>query len=83
MATVGPKLTIPFVVGPGAIVGQGSLPELWAVYTTDDASVVSPAWVDASTKVRAGETNRGPAVGARRVRHRHRQPHTRQQDTHL
>lgn len=59
MAVVGTKLTIPFTVGTGAIVGQGNSPELWALYTTDDASVSAPTWLDATAKVLAHSTARG------------------------
>lgn len=59
MASVGTKLTIPFTVGTGKIVGQGSQPELWCLYTTDDASIVSPGWIDASADVRKFDTDRG------------------------
>ena len=59
MANVGPKLTIPFTVGTGKIVGQGNLPELWALYTTDDVSITSPIWIDATAKVRSFSLSRG------------------------
>lgn len=59
MANVGTKLTIPFVVGAGQIVGQGNAPELWAIYTTDDATITSPVWIDATPKVRPFVTSRG------------------------
>jgi len=59
VANVSPKLTIPFTIGTGKIVGQGNQPELWLLYTTDDASNSSPLWVDASTDARAFSTSRG------------------------
>jgi hypothetical protein len=61
MATTSPKLTIPFTVGAGAIIGQGNQPELWCLYTTDDASVSSPVWIDATADVRSFSTSRGRA----------------------
>ena len=59
MAAVGSKLTIPFLVGTGQIGGQGNKPELWVLYTTDDASVANPNWIDATAKVRSFSTVRG------------------------
>ena len=59
MASVGPKLTVPHTVGTGAIVGQGNGPEAWVIYTTDDASNTSPAWLDATPKLRNFGTSRG------------------------
>ena len=63
MATTGTKLTIPFTVGAGALVGQGTQPELWVLYSTDDASVKNPAWTTAHQggggDVRAFTTARG------------------------
>lgn len=59
MATVGPKLTIPHTVSSSAIVGQGNMPELWALYSTDNASVSTPTWNDATAKVRAFSVSRG------------------------
>jgi hypothetical protein len=52
-------LRIPFLVGAGQIVGQGNSPELWVLYTTDDASISSPVWVDATSKTRSVDTSRG------------------------
>jgi hypothetical protein len=59
MATVGTKLTIPFTVGASQIVGQGNHPELWVLYSIDDASDTDPLWQDATSKIRAWATSRG------------------------
>jgi len=59
MATTGAKLTVPHTVSGSAIVGQGNSPELWVLYSTDDASVSTPVWNDATAKVRAFSTSRG------------------------
>jgi hypothetical protein len=58
-ATTGAKLTIPFTVGTSQIVGQGNAPEVWALYSTDDASVATPTWNDATSKLRSFSTSRG------------------------
>jgi len=60
MATVGTRLTIPFTVGTSQIVGQGNTPELWCLYTTDDASSTSPTWNTVPwTDVRSFSISRG------------------------
>lgn len=61
MATVGTKRTIPFTVGTGAgaIVGQGGQAIPWLLYTTDDASVGAPDWLDATELLRGYSTSRG------------------------
>jgi hypothetical protein len=59
MATTGTKLTVPFTVGAGAVVGQGIYPELWALYSTDDASVGAPVWTDATALTRSFRVSRG------------------------
>jgi len=60
MATVGTRLTIPFTVGTSQIVGQGNTPELWCLYTTDDASATSPTWNTVPwTDVRSFSVSRG------------------------
>jgi len=61
MATVGTKLTIPFTVGASQIVGQGNNPELWCLYTTDDATDTDPTWTDATSDVRSFSVDRGRA----------------------
>jgi hypothetical protein len=37
----------------------GDPPESWVLYSTDDASVSTPAWIDATSKVRAFSVSRG------------------------
>jgi hypothetical protein len=59
MATVGAKLTIPFIVGTGQIVGQGNTPEAWVLYSTSDVTDTSPVWVDATAKLRGFSVSRG------------------------
>jgi hypothetical protein len=59
VATTGPKLTIPFVVGAGKIVGQGNAPELWAVAGFEDMTVQSPRWIDVTARVRDFSVSRG------------------------
>src|SRR5262245_24053924 len=56
---VGPKLTIPFTVGTSQLVGQGDRPELWPLYTTDNATAATPNWNDASSYVRSFDVSRG------------------------
>jgi hypothetical protein len=58
MATVGPKLTVPFTVGTDKIVGQGGQPELWVLYSTDDASAAVPTWTDATPKMKGPSGSR-------------------------
>ena len=43
----------------GNLVGQGNHPELWALYSTDDATDTDPTWVDATTYVRSFSVSRG------------------------
>jgi hypothetical protein len=59
MAITSPKLTLPFTLGSGAILGQGDAPELWVLHTTDDVSNPSPTWIDATSKVRPFSSSRG------------------------
>lgn len=63
MATTGTKLTIPFTVGTGQIVGQGTQPELWVLYSTDDIATAVPSWTTVHQggggDVRSFATSRG------------------------
>jgi hypothetical protein len=60
MATTGAQLEVPHIVNTsGATVGQGSAPEVWVLYSTDDASVSVPTWTDATAKLRDFSTSRG------------------------
>lgn len=59
MATVGAKLTVPHTVSGSAVVGQGNAPELWVLYSTDDASEATPTWTDATAKLRSLSSLRG------------------------
>lgn len=59
MATTGSKLAVPHTVSGSAIVGQGNAPELWVLYSTDDAVATSLFWNDATAKVRSFTTSRG------------------------
>jgi hypothetical protein len=55
MATTGPAVvTGPTVVtNTSAVTGQGSLPLLWVLYSTDDVTDTDPLWIDATSKVRS------------------------------
>lgn len=41
------------------ICGQGTKPDLWVLYSTDDLAETTPAWLDATSTVRAVTTSRG------------------------
>ena len=41
------------------LVGQGSFPDVWVLYATDDASSSIPTWTDATVTTRAFSTARG------------------------
>jgi hypothetical protein len=58
VAEVSPKLTIPFTVGTGQIVGQGNFPELWVLYSESNANA-TPVWSDATSKVKSFSVSRG------------------------
>lgn len=61
MATTSPKLSIPFDLGSGSLMGQGTRPEPLVMYSTSDATTDPPVWTDATTAVRAFSVNRGRA----------------------
>lgn len=64
---VGAKLTIPFTVGASKIVGQGNQPELWLLYSTDNAAAAVPNWSDATPKTRGFSVSRGRSTELEQV----------------
>jgi hypothetical protein len=61
MATVGPALYSSATTYPNTNVypGQGSYPFVRFLYATDDLSVLSPAWIDGTSKLRTFNVSRG------------------------
>jgi hypothetical protein len=66
VATVSPKLTIPFTIGAGAIVGQGNFPELVCRLSYSDAADTSPVCVDVTDKAPSLSISEHPHGGRQR-----------------
>jgi len=54
-----PPLLLPFNLGPFTAMGQGTQPLLNVMYSSDDFSEPTPAWIDVTGRVRSWSFSRG------------------------